>query len=802
MSKVTIYSPPSAAQVKNCTADFDLRRAPVPIHLVQFDKTIPILAVALYKGGTAYKLPEDAEANVRMGKRNNLCIYNPVLGCNEGRTLVYVAVTPQMTTQDGVFYPILEVLAGGGVAGTSPLQLVIQRNPVQEGDLEDTSEAQTLADLASQAAASANAAKTSEEAAAKSAADADRTANSINESMMQIAANKEAVSQLKEDLTSVLDVEHTINLYDKNSISFTYGIGSTNLDVQSNNKNLAIIMDVEPNSSYTISGIRFGWNICYEFAIQKSEIVIGSTAISKLFEGLSYIDAERGYKTFTTSEAAKSILLIYWRDGVDTVSEEEKRDKLQIEKNNTYTKYVPYGIYSQKLEQLDLSVKLVEKTAKGGINYRYVKNIPLFTRCSNGFYEEHPDWTSRQYELTALCVLGRHLYTGSHLGFKMWDIGIESEPVDITAQLTDNKYLTKNQYIEQWSINPWGVGGGERIPYKMEYYGGYIFAIVRGGSGFVADSAIERNPNTNVKNESEIDGTVGYFIVMDKKLNVLYKKAYYGTSKTEVGYRKPSGFVIDKETSRIYISCQLYGWICYDINDPANPILLHEYSPLDERIVSSINGADLSSVCGPIEYQNGCLFSKDNHKYYAVAGYADGIHMWDVSDISNPEEIKNDIVSGDYGIFWQFRVKESAWNTTAHLFDVEVIDNLMYATIAPTTVHGNDKDRISGLLVLDISNLSAPTYKFYPIDAADWNFYQKIGDVKPSRLLITNNKVLLNNGNKGIAVYDNTGEEPAYIGCIPSDGDEIYQMVKADDGRLISGCHIAPYNFRINRGVY
>ena len=158
MSKVTIYSPPSAAQVKNCTADFDLRRAPVPIHLVQFDKTIPILAVALYKGGTAYKLPEDAEANVRMGKRNNLYVYNPVLGCNEGRTLVYVAVTPQMTTQDGVFYPILEVLAGGGVAGTSPLQLVIQRNPVQEGDLEDTSEAQTLADLVSQAAASANAA--------------------------------------------------------------------------------------------------------------------------------------------------------------------------------------------------------------------------------------------------------------------------------------------------------------------------------------------------------------------------------------------------------------------------------------------------------------------------------------------------------------------------------------------------------------------------------------------------------------------------------------------------------------------
>ena len=37
------------------------------------------------------------------------------------------------------------------------------------------------------------------DAAAKSAADADRTASSINESMTQIAANKEAIGQLKED---------------------------------------------------------------------------------------------------------------------------------------------------------------------------------------------------------------------------------------------------------------------------------------------------------------------------------------------------------------------------------------------------------------------------------------------------------------------------------------------------------------------------------------------------------------------------------------------------------------------------
>ena len=193
MSKITIYSPPATAQIKACAVDFDLRRAPVPVHLVQYDKTIPILAVSLYKGSSPYTLPADAEVNVRMNKRNNLYVYNPVLGCNEGRTLVYVAVTPQMTTQDGVFYPILEVLAGGGVAGTSPLQLVIQRNPVQEGDLEDTSEAQTLADLVSQAAASANAAADSARIVQENK-DAIQNANGNIEAIKAAPANAKAAA--------------------------------------------------------------------------------------------------------------------------------------------------------------------------------------------------------------------------------------------------------------------------------------------------------------------------------------------------------------------------------------------------------------------------------------------------------------------------------------------------------------------------------------------------------------------------------------------------------------------------------
>lgn len=47
------------------------------------------------------------------------------------------------------------------------------------------------------------------DAAVKSAADADRTANSINESMTQIAANKEAVSRLKEDIDKYIIAKYS-----------------------------------------------------------------------------------------------------------------------------------------------------------------------------------------------------------------------------------------------------------------------------------------------------------------------------------------------------------------------------------------------------------------------------------------------------------------------------------------------------------------------------------------------------------------------------------------------------------------
>lgn len=149
------YSPPAEALIKATRADFDRRDVVQPVHLVQYDDTLPVLAVALYKGGQPWTLPTGADVNLRMDKKDGHYVYNPALGVSSDRSTVYMAVTAQMTTSYGTFAPVVEVLAGGGVAGMAALRLDIDRNPVQDGMLESLDEYKTVQALAAEVAANA-----------------------------------------------------------------------------------------------------------------------------------------------------------------------------------------------------------------------------------------------------------------------------------------------------------------------------------------------------------------------------------------------------------------------------------------------------------------------------------------------------------------------------------------------------------------------------------------------------------------------------------------------------------------------
>lgn len=146
-------TPPQDAILHPAQVYFLSRRLPGIVHLVQYDQSLPYLAVELYEGDEPYTVPDGAAVNIRMAKPvpSDKKVYNPAYGISSDRHTVYIQVTPQMTVVAGCTNPVIEVVVDGGIACTGTLRLEIDPNPVQESDLIDTDEYKTLEEILAEA---------------------------------------------------------------------------------------------------------------------------------------------------------------------------------------------------------------------------------------------------------------------------------------------------------------------------------------------------------------------------------------------------------------------------------------------------------------------------------------------------------------------------------------------------------------------------------------------------------------------------------------------------------------------------
>ena len=129
---ISSYTPSADRIIHNTEVDFQTRtQLGTTVHLMQYDKSLPVVAVALYSNGQPYQIPTGAEMNVRVGKTDGTKVYNPVLGCNSNRTICYFEVTQQMSSAYGPTLAILELILDGAIAGSSYIPLDIARNPAQ-----------------------------------------------------------------------------------------------------------------------------------------------------------------------------------------------------------------------------------------------------------------------------------------------------------------------------------------------------------------------------------------------------------------------------------------------------------------------------------------------------------------------------------------------------------------------------------------------------------------------------------------------------------------------------------------------
>lgn len=212
---VSNYTPTGISHATS--VDFSKRSVNQPAHIVQYDKTLPILAVSLYNNGQPYRLNETMDVSIRLGKPDRTFVYNKALGCDSTRTIVYFEITQQMTIFSGEYYPVVEIKDGNKIANSSTIYLVIDRNPVQTDYIESTFEYKELVEYRDEALKAKEAAKLSETKAKES---------ETNAKVSETKA-KESETKSKQSETNAINAKNDAIKY--GNLSKSYAVGTDNV---------------------------------------------------------------------------------------------------------------------------------------------------------------------------------------------------------------------------------------------------------------------------------------------------------------------------------------------------------------------------------------------------------------------------------------------------------------------------------------------------------------------------------------------------------------------------------------------
>lgn len=134
---VPTYSP-SNRIVHETHVDLVGRYISEPVHVVQGDHELPVVAVKLFANGVRKSISDilgsatSSEINVRCRDKNFNTVYMSVLGINISGDTLYFEVTDSMTKTPGYVEVVIEIKCDDQIAQTSRVILDVDRNPIQK----------------------------------------------------------------------------------------------------------------------------------------------------------------------------------------------------------------------------------------------------------------------------------------------------------------------------------------------------------------------------------------------------------------------------------------------------------------------------------------------------------------------------------------------------------------------------------------------------------------------------------------------------------------------------------------------
>lgn len=249
--------------------------------------------------------------------------------------------------------------------------------------------------------------------------------------------------------------------------------------------------------------------------------------------------------------------------------------------------------------------------------------------------------------------------------------------------------------------------------------------VVNGDYLYVACRSYLGGPDT-ASSEDYVNGKI--LIIRKRDLSIVKE------------YKSDIKLIECKQKDSLLVVSGLYGFDVYNVKNPSELKSVYKYR--QEKFT---------------EFQGVDFIDKDSVSYVAFCRFAEGVSLWEITDTKNIHPV------------WNYQFSDTLSNGSvfqgcSQSFKLQYKEPYLYATFAPQrNTFGTSVDR-RGLLVFDMSDISDIKSSAVTIPTADY-YSIETGDPEPSHLMIYEDNLYTNFGEKGIAIFDiSSPATPVYRG--------------------------------------